>query len=403
MKSTHSRRLALVGSLAILFSLACRTAYTISTPVPVVTGEVETRAAQTVNAFASLESQPTALAETIFPPTWTATASKPPPLPTAVPTKTGTTVPSLTPIKTMTPNRQVSPTLAGTTTLTSICNKAQFVADVTIPDGTQLPPNTSFTKVWRIRNIGDCTWDSSYRFVFISGEKMSAANINLPQVAAPGETVDVAVNFMTPTKPAFYKSNWMLEGGGDVFGGGSNGDQPFWVLVEVVDNPQYIVYNFAQNYCRGTWESGAGQLPCPGKIGDPDGFVYLLSNPNLETHRENEPVIWTNPDWEKDGWISGRYPTIRIKDSYRFMADIGCLGDFRKCSVTFELYYELASDNIQLLGTWDEVNDGVITRVDLDLSFLAGKSVHLILVTRVNGGPPDQAAGFWLVPQIRTP
>ncbi|MCI0730188.1 MAG: hypothetical protein L0332_26180, partial [Chloroflexi bacterium] len=31
---------------------------------------------------------------------------------------------------------------------------AEFVTDVTIPDGTQIEPGASFTKVWRIRNIG---------------------------------------------------------------------------------------------------------------------------------------------------------------------------------------------------------------------------------------------------------
>ena len=35
---------------------------------------------------------------------------------------------------------------------------AQFVADVTVPDGARYDPNAAFTKTWRLRNIGTCTW-----------------------------------------------------------------------------------------------------------------------------------------------------------------------------------------------------------------------------------------------------
>jgi len=33
------------------------------------------------------------------------------------------------------------------------CNWAQFVTDVTVPDGTYLAPGTTFTKTWRLKNI----------------------------------------------------------------------------------------------------------------------------------------------------------------------------------------------------------------------------------------------------------
>src|SRR5688572_7402198 len=35
---------------------------------------------------------------------------------------------------------------------TSKCDAAQFLADVTYPDGSLLPQNTSFIKSWRIKN-----------------------------------------------------------------------------------------------------------------------------------------------------------------------------------------------------------------------------------------------------------
>src|SRR5271157_1067465 len=58
---------------------------------------------------------------------------------------------------------------------TSTCNWAQFVADVTVPDGTTLAPGATFTKTWRLENIGNCTWTTSYALVFSSGSAMGAS------------------------------------------------------------------------------------------------------------------------------------------------------------------------------------------------------------------------------------
>src|SRR5512143_426233 len=52
------------------------------------------------------------------------------------------------------------------------CDWAQFVADVTIPDGTQIQPGATFTKTWRLKNIGYCTWTTAYSMVYDSGTQM---------------------------------------------------------------------------------------------------------------------------------------------------------------------------------------------------------------------------------------
>ncbi len=41
------------------------------------------------------------------------------------------------------------------------CEAAQFISDVTIPDGTTIAADDNFTKTWRLKNIGSCTWNSS--------------------------------------------------------------------------------------------------------------------------------------------------------------------------------------------------------------------------------------------------
>jgi hypothetical protein len=52
-----------------------------------------------------------------------------------------------------------SPTLnVPAATVTQDCDKADFVTDVTIPDDTVLDPGESFTKTWRLKNSGTCSW-----------------------------------------------------------------------------------------------------------------------------------------------------------------------------------------------------------------------------------------------------
>lgn len=47
----------------------------------------------------------------------------------------------------------------------SSCDWAQFITDVTVPDGTKYEPGETFEKTWRLKNIGTCTWTISYSLV----------------------------------------------------------------------------------------------------------------------------------------------------------------------------------------------------------------------------------------------
>jgi hypothetical protein len=115
------------------------------------------------------------------------------------------------------------------------CDRASFVSDVTIPDGTKLDPGSSFTKTWRLQNNGTCTWSNAYKLVFASGDAMSGpASQALPGNVAPGQSVDLSVNLKAPTTAGSYQGNWKLQNAsGQNFGVGSKADQPFWVKITV--------------------------------------------------------------------------------------------------------------------------------------------------------------------------
>ena len=149
------------------------------------------------------------------------------------------TVASQTPTATpATSTPRPSPTTAAITAPVTSCDLAApgNPIDVTIPDDTTMLPNQSFTKVWRLQNIGKCTWTKSYSVAFFSGERMGApVSVPLAGDVAPGQTVDLTVDMVAPATPGSFQGNWKLRNAGNVlFGIGPNGSAPFWVRILVV-------------------------------------------------------------------------------------------------------------------------------------------------------------------------
>lgn len=113
------------------------------------------------------------------------------------------------------------------------CNRAQFVSDVTVADDTTFFVQKEFTKTWRLKNIGTCTWTSAYTLVFDSGERMSGALTQPLSTGsvAPGESVDVSVDLIAPALAGTYRSNWQIRSDkGETFALASG---PFWVQIKV--------------------------------------------------------------------------------------------------------------------------------------------------------------------------
>jgi hypothetical protein len=117
----------------------------------------------------------------------------------------------------------------------SCLNKAAFVSDVSVPDNTVFNPNTSFTKTWKLKNIGSCTWTTDYSATYVSGDPMSAVfPVKLTSSVAPGQTIDVSANMVAPSTAGSYKGNWKLQSGtGQPFALGTNADIPFYVQIVV--------------------------------------------------------------------------------------------------------------------------------------------------------------------------
>jgi polar amino acid transport system substrate-binding protein len=115
-----------------------------------------------------------------------------------------------------------------------------FVADLNLPDDNmknppKLSPGQPFTKGWRIRNTGTCTWTNTYSLDYAGGNNSSARmggqRTFIERNVFPGNVYDIYVNMVAPIVPGTYQGFWqMLNATSSPFG------QKVWVGIEVVPN-----------------------------------------------------------------------------------------------------------------------------------------------------------------------
>ncbi len=147
----------------------------------------------------------------------------------------------LTPQATLPPPASETPapptitnTPPSTASPTPICDLAQFIQDVTVPDGTVFQPGETFTKTWRLKNIGVCTWSSGYQLIFDSGDSMSGpATQALTGSVAPEQSVDISVTLKAPATAGSYRGYWKLRNAAGVLIPVANGYQGAAFFVDI--------------------------------------------------------------------------------------------------------------------------------------------------------------------------
>ncbi|MBI5945044.1 MAG: hypothetical protein HY864_11795 [Chloroflexi bacterium] len=145
--------------------------------------------------------------------TQTAAAFTPTPLP---PTETLVPTPE-PPTATATLAFTNDPTQAALGTPAALCDDYDWnlaTLDVTILDGTPVTPGQEFTKTWKIRNTGICTWGEDYKLIFSYSNppnlKMNGQPVPLANLVPPGSEVDVSVILKAPSTPGEYTAYWQM-------------------------------------------------------------------------------------------------------------------------------------------------------------------------------------------------
>ena len=279
------------------------------------------------------------------------------------------------------------------------CDAAAFISDVTYPDGSIVAPGSTFTKIWRVRNAGTCTWNTSYALVYVSGERFDAPNaVSFPGTIAPGQTVDLAVNLDAPNRSGNYVGYWKLRNSsGALFGVGSS-DTSIYADVRIAGYTA-MAYDFFASYCEANWENSSNDLPCPGSDGENRGFVRALNSPRMENGKSIGNGLLTHPENDDDGIITGKFPNFKVANGDRFQANIGCMEAANDCDIIYRLQYQIGNGDIRTLGQWREVYEGGSYAVNVDLSYLSGQQVKFILTVLANGSAHEDYA-LWVNPRI---
>jgi hypothetical protein len=213
----------------------------------------------------------------------------------------------------------------------SCVDSAGFIKDVTIPDGSRIDPDDSFTKTWRLRNTGDCTWTSEYSLVFVSGDQMAGAFVvPITEHVGPSQLVDLSVKLRAPKGVGTYRGYWMLRNAkGYNFGLGDAANAPFYVNVLIepeiadwrgeyfdnraLDGDPIVIRNDKEIDFNWKGNSPSSGLP-------PDGFSARWTrelNFDASTYRftiriDDGARLWVDDRMVIDEWEDGSVRAISV-------------------------------------------------------------------------------------------
>ncbi|MBL8063109.1 MAG: hypothetical protein JNK32_08835 [Anaerolineales bacterium] len=151
------------------------------------------------------------------------------PTPTPAPANTLPPPPTWTPgfvFFTNTPSLLLTPTVTGTLPTATAnsgalaygCNNLAFVRDVNYPSGTEVAPEESFVKTWKVENTGTCEWVFNYTLSIVVDEYFDSSWNTLGKIVQPGEWTELSVIVDAPKQAGTYTSYWRFTDGAHPFG-----------------------------------------------------------------------------------------------------------------------------------------------------------------------------------------
>ena len=367
MQIRRTFRSAIPLIILIAAGLACNFP-TEGTPTPSGPELLKTYAAETIQAQLTLVA--TGIQPTFTPGGSPATA-------TAPPDSSPTSPAAITPSPTSTQGE---------------CDQAGFEKDVTIPDNMVISAGEQFTKTWRLRNDGTCSWNSSYALVFDRGDAMGgpASAVLTTEIIAPGEPVDLSVVMIAPETPGTYQGYWKLRNpAGQVFGLGAEKDKDFWVKIKVAPESG-LTYDFNIQAKNAAWVGSGGgsavEVAFGGADDNPDGVAKLKNDFRLENGKTSGWALVTGPKKTDDGKITGVYPVYTVGDNDHFKAKLGFVQNCNGGQVVYRLSIK-EGETITKLDEWPKVCDGGLVFADVNLSSYAGREVQFVLDVLADGSP----------------
>lgn len=171
--------------------------------------------------------------------------------------------------------------------------------------------------------------------------------------------------------------------------------------------PGTVALDFSEKPCSASWSNNGKYLPCPGALdaisgGYANRFDEIVIEGNIHI---NQPGLRTIPAQLDNQFyaIFGKYPPFTVMAGDQFQAILTCEYGHPNCDVNFSLeYYSPDGQLLQVPGAkWDKQSSpaGSYIYADVELDFLAGKTVQFSLGVRDNGDAADDYA-VWIMPHI---
>lgn len=169
------------------------------------------------------------------------------------------------------------------------------------------------------------------------------------------------------------------------------------VSVSTARANEKISYSFLENAPNARWFNGTGSIPFGGSQDTRDGGGFYNKNITLEDGQTYEQALFTHPNWHISGFIRGDFDITEIQSGQHFMAGIGFAHipenkhtNGVKVKITFR---------DQVIWEGVKVYDGVIIKIDIDLSQFANQGGTFSIEAQANGDFANDLLN-WIDPKI---
>lgn len=285
---------------------------------------------------------------------------------------------------------------------------ALLLGTLSMAPGSQVYTGERFHVTWRIRNIGESTWDDSYSLVYIGGEAFGQdPSIPLSVEAAPGDIIDLTMALTAPDLTGAFRGEWLFVApDGDAFGVGYENPMPLAVDVNIVYNTvnlgEHQLRLLFEDYSTAEWrdQHGPAFVSAPGNIGV-HGAVTRVEEAVYEGEREeNEPTLIMEPAQGEGGFIEGRFTPFTVTSNNYFTTYVGCLEEAKFCDAALKIYVQVVGETSPVLY-WEggQINDGEWVRIHQPLEKFRGEEIVIIFRVENNGNANGDKIG-WFSPMI---
>ena len=144
------------------------------------------------------------------------------------------------------------------------CDQAQFVSDLTAPDGSSFAPGAGIYQDLAADEYRHLHLDD-FLHSGVGGRRFRrrACSVKLPVAVAPGQMVDISLNLTAPMPAGHYKGLFKISNASGIpFGIGESASDPFWVDINVVET-NTVDLRFHHNRAVCTVEERRRDHPLP--------------------------------------------------------------------------------------------------------------------------------------------